>query len=130
VTRIQLLAPSTRPVEHRTVSKMPAHNAGTHGNTGGPLDWFNDLPKLSRSFAAVLLFSAACISYGVSFIKYALLDWRQVTRGLQVCPCWLLRVGNRDSVFVPCFEALTSRVAVCRIACTIAGLWHWVTAAC
>ena len=73
---------------------MPAGQVG--GGTGGPLDWFNELPKLTRSYAALLLFSAACISYGVSGIQYAVLDWNAIIRRFQVCA--LMRVTHACSL--------------------------------
>ena len=63
---------------------MPPVNAGTYGNTGGPLDWFNEMPKLSRSYAAAYFFSAVCLKYRISVIFHGFLDWQKVFRGLQV----------------------------------------------
>eukprot|EP00892_Ulva_mutabilis_P009734 jgi/Ulvmu1/7132/UM034_0038.1 len=53
-------------------------------NTGGPMDWFNALPKLSKMFAASLVFTGACISSRIGIISYLLLDWSAVFSQLQV----------------------------------------------
>jgi hypothetical protein len=59
-------------------------NAATPGMAAGPMDWFNSLPKISRCYAACLVCTAACVSWGMSFPFLLFLDWRSVFGGLQV----------------------------------------------
>jgi hypothetical protein len=47
------------------------------------MDWFNALPKLSRTYAAILVCTAACISWRMDAVYLLLLDWRKVFYGLQ-----------------------------------------------
>lgn len=57
------------------------------GMTAGPMDWFNGLPRISRSYAACLVVTAACVSWGISFPFMLFLDWRSVFGG-QVRTRW------------------------------------------
>lgn len=59
-------------------------NANTPGSNAGPMDWFNSLPKISRGYAACLVVTAACASWGMTFPFMLFLDWRSVFGGLQV----------------------------------------------
>lgn len=61
---------------------MPALNF--RENTGGPMDWFNALPKLSKMFAASLVITGACIKLQISAVYFLLLDWSLVFNKLQV----------------------------------------------
>lgn len=67
------------------------------------MDWFNGLPKMSRSFAGCLVVTAACVSWGVSFPFMLFLDWRSVFRGqvrtrrfnlFQHCPVVIIRTRH------------------------------------
>lgn len=66
---------------HRSLSPETSFRMNTPGTTAGPMDWFNGLPKMSRSFAGCLVVTAACVSWGVSFPFMLFLDWRSVFRG-------------------------------------------------
>ena len=68
----------------RAWGSMVLAQAGTHGNTGGPMDWFTQLPKVTRSYAALCVFTAACVSWQISGIQHTFLDWRAVYSSLQV----------------------------------------------
>lgn len=57
----------------------------TLSNTGGPLDWFQALPKITRTYAISTVVVAAMISWNLPGVSFLLLQWPKVWPGLQVC---------------------------------------------
>lgn len=64
------------------VEAMPVTNL--REDTGGPMDWFNALPKLSKYFAGSLVISGACLTYRIPAVFFLFLDWKAATYKLQV----------------------------------------------
>jgi hypothetical protein len=62
---------------------MVASNVGMLEGTGGPMDWFNQLPKVTKGYATLCVFTAACLSWNIPGIEYALLDWTKVYKSFQ-----------------------------------------------
>jgi hypothetical protein len=63
---------------------MVAGNVGTFNSAGGAMDWFNQLPKVTRGYAALCVFTAACVSWKIPIIQYFFLDWTKVYGSFQV----------------------------------------------
>ena len=57
------------------------------------MDWFNEMPQLSKSYALAVVACAACISYGID-ISFMALDWTKVVKGFQARP--LLALHNEQ----------------------------------
>lgn len=83
---------------------MVLARAGTHGNTGGPMDWFNQLPKVTRGYAALCVFTAACVSWGVPAVAYVFLDWSAVWHQ------WQVRCSARPQALQAC--SIRSKIAL------------------
>ena len=60
---------------------MPVNTLAT---AGGPMDWFNAIPKLTRTYGVLTVVCAAMISWKLPQVPYLILDWREVITHFQV----------------------------------------------